>query len=38
VDILKKHGVAPVFVESTGGHTWINWRAYLGQFAPQLFR
>jgi enterochelin esterase family protein len=38
VDILKKHGFAPVFVESPGGHTWINWRAYLGQFAPQLFR
>jgi enterochelin esterase family protein len=38
VDILKKHGFAPVFLESPGGHTWINWRAYLGEFVPQLFR
>jgi enterochelin esterase family protein len=21
-----------------GGHTWINWRAYLADFAPRLFR
>jgi enterochelin esterase family protein len=27
-----------VFVESPGGHTWINWRNYLSDFAPQLFR
>lgn len=38
VDMLKKHGFNPVFRESTGGHTWINWRNYLGEFAPQLFR
>jgi enterochelin esterase-like enzyme len=38
VEILKKHGFDPVFIESPGGHTWINWRNYLGQFAPQLFR
>jgi enterochelin esterase-like enzyme len=38
VEILKKHGFDPVFIESTGAHTWINWRNYLGQFTPQLFR
>ena len=38
VDLLKKHGFNPVYVESTGGHTWINWRNYLNEFTPQLFR
>src|SRR5262249_44487323 len=38
VDLLKKHGFNPVFKETDGGHTWINWRAYLTEFAPQLFR
>ena len=38
VELLKKHGFTPVFKESTGGHTWINWRLYLNDFAPQLFQ
>jgi enterochelin esterase-like enzyme len=38
VDFLRKHGFAPVFEESPGGHTWINWRNYLAEFAPQLFQ
>jgi enterochelin esterase family protein len=38
VDVLKKHGFNPVFLESSGAHTWINWRDYLGEFAPLLFR
>ena len=38
VDMLKKHGFNPVYQESPGGHTWINWRNYLREFAPQLFR
>jgi enterochelin esterase-like enzyme len=25
------------FHQSTGAHTWINWRQYLAEFAPQLF-
>ncbi|MCG2792756.1 MAG: esterase [Weeksellaceae bacterium] len=25
------------YVESTGGHTWINWRTYLTEFLPLLF-
>ena len=37
VDLFKKHGFAPVFKESPGGHTWINWRNYLAEFAPLLF-
>lgn len=38
VELLKKHGLKPVFKESAGGHTWINWQQYLNEFAPQLFR
>jgi len=38
VDMLRKHGFEVVFKESEGGHTWINWREYLNEFAPQLFR
>jgi len=38
VDLLKKHGFSPVFKESGGGHTWMNWRDYLNEFAPQLFQ
>jgi enterochelin esterase family protein len=37
VELLKKHGFAPVFKESPGGHTWLNWRDYLIEFTPQLF-
>jgi enterochelin esterase-like enzyme len=38
VDMLKRHGFEPVFEPSPGGHTWINWRNYLDEFAPKLFR
>jgi len=38
VEMLKKNGLNPIFKESTGGHTWINWRNYLNEFAPQLFQ
>ncbi|MFN0124964.1 MAG: alpha/beta hydrolase, partial [Blastocatellia bacterium] len=38
LDLLKKHGFNPVYQETPGGHTWINWRLYLNEFAPQLFR
>jgi len=37
VDTLKKHGFTPTFQQSPGGHTWINWRNYLEEFAPMLF-
>lgn len=26
------------YVESEGGHTWSNWRMYLNEFVPQLFK
>jgi hypothetical protein len=29
---------SPIFKESPGAHTWINWRNYLNEFAQQLFR
>lgn len=38
LDLYKKHGFNPIFKESPGGHTWINWRNYLNEFAPQLFQ
>ncbi len=38
VAFFKKHGFTPVYNSSAGGHTWINWRDYLVDFAPQLFR
>ena len=38
VALLQKHGFNPVFLESQGAHTWLNWRDYLSQFAPQLFQ
>ncbi|MCL6544564.1 MAG: hypothetical protein K6T61_05010 [Bryobacteraceae bacterium] len=38
VDLLKKFGFNPVLKETPGGHTWINWRIYLNEFAPMLFQ
>jgi enterochelin esterase-like enzyme len=38
VDMLKAHGFNAQFKESPGAHTWINWRNYLNEFAPQLFQ
>ena len=38
VELLKRHGFAPQYIESAGGHTWLNWRDYLSQFAPLLFQ
>jgi enterochelin esterase family protein len=38
VEMLKKHGFDAEFHESSGAHTWINWRNYLNEFAPQLFQ
>ncbi len=36
--LLEKHGVRHVYHESEGGHTWMNWRDYLADFAPRLFQ
>ena len=38
LELLKKHGFNPVYAETAGGHTWINWRNYLHEFAPKLFQ
>ena len=35
---LDKHGLNYTYRESTGGHSWANWRIYLSEFTPQLFR
>jgi enterochelin esterase family protein len=37
-EILKKRGIKHDLQISPGGHTWINWRRYLSEFAPLLFR
>jgi enterochelin esterase family protein len=36
--MFAKYGIHDVYHESGGGHTWINWRRYLADFAPRLFR
>lgn len=35
---LDKTGFKYTYRESTGGHTWANWRIYLSEFAPLLFK
>ena len=37
-EILNKRGIKNELHVSGGGHTWINWRHYLNEFAPRLFR
>ena len=36
--MLDRHKVKYSYKETEGGHTWPNWRAYLNEFAPLLFR
>jgi enterochelin esterase family protein len=38
VEMLRKHGFNVSFEETPGAHTWVNWRNYLRDFAPLLFR
>ena len=35
---LDKMNFKYQYVESEGGHTWSNWRTYLNEFVPQLFK
>ena len=35
---LDGMGMKFVYRESEGGHTWANWRVYLSEFAPLLFK
>jgi enterochelin esterase family protein len=37
-ELLKKNGIKHELTISGGGHTWINWRRYLNELAPRLFR
>ncbi len=37
-DALEKHQIKHRFAPSEEGHVWRNWRNYLTDFAPQLFR
>jgi enterochelin esterase-like enzyme len=37
-ELLTRHGIRNELHVSGGGHTWINWRHYLNEFAPKLFR
>ena len=36
--ILDKHGFPYVYYESPEGHIWKNWRIYLTEFVPKLFK
>ncbi len=36
--VLTAHGIKNEYHESEGGHTWINWRHYLNDYAQLLFR
>ncbi|MFI5184335.1 MAG: esterase, partial [Vicinamibacteria bacterium] len=36
--ILTRRGIKYELQTSGGGHTWINWRHYLRDLLPQLFR
>lgn len=38
VEMLKKHDFDVEYHETDGGHTWLNWRDYLADFAPRLFQ
>jgi enterochelin esterase family protein len=38
VEMLKKHKFEVTYKETEGAHTWIVWREYLNEFAPQLFQ
>ncbi len=35
--LLDKHNIKYQYKESSGGHTWINWRQYLSEYVPLLF-
>jgi enterochelin esterase family protein len=35
---MEEHGLEYTYRESSGGHTWSNWRIYLSEFAPLLFQ
>lgn len=38
VEMFRAHDFDVIYKETDGGHTWIKWREYLNEFAPQLFQ
>jgi enterochelin esterase family protein len=36
--LLKKYSINHFYYESTGGHNWRNWRIYLTECVPMLFK
>jgi enterochelin esterase-like enzyme len=38
VKLLQRYNFEVSYKETTGGHTWVNWREYLYEFAQYLFR
>jgi enterochelin esterase-like enzyme len=38
VAMFKKHNFNVTYKETEGAHTWLVWREYLNEFAPQLFQ
>ncbi len=38
IDEFKRRGVKIETLETPGGHEWANWRTYLHEVAPKLFR
>jgi para-nitrobenzyl esterase len=37
-ELLTKHGIEHTLEVNEGGHTWLNWRLYLSELLPKLFR
>jgi hypothetical protein len=36
--LLDQHHIKHTFTETEGAHVWWNWRDYLVDYAPRLFR
>ncbi|GAB4004216.1 alpha/beta hydrolase-fold protein [Spirosoma migulaei] len=36
--MLDKHNIKYQYKETSGGHTWVNWRQYLNEYTPMLFK
>ncbi|NBC37577.1 esterase [Novosphingobium sp. FSY-8] len=36
--VFDRYHIGHLYRETGGGHTWMNWRDYLADFAPRLFR
>ena len=37
-ELLRRRGIKHAVIVTPGGHTWINWRRYLNDFASKLFQ